>query len=112
METLKLTVDSRKRISLTKLLPTGKISSVKAFKIVFLLGSFSISRRSESACRVKINSNIAFYLAYFANDPRLIVPFCDNPFLTFPKAALFSKSQTSRAGISTMGSRIILSSSL
>jgi len=32
METLKLTVDSRKRISLTKLLPTGKISSVKAYK--------------------------------------------------------------------------------
>jgi uncharacterized FlgJ-related protein len=32
MEKIKLTVDSRKRISLTKLLPTGKISSVKAFK--------------------------------------------------------------------------------
>jgi hypothetical protein len=32
METLKLTVDSRQRISLTKLLPTGKISSVKAYK--------------------------------------------------------------------------------
>ena len=32
METIKLTVDSRKRISLTKLLPTGKISSVKAYK--------------------------------------------------------------------------------
>ena len=32
MGTIKLTVDSRKRISLTKLLPTGKISSVKAYK--------------------------------------------------------------------------------
>lgn len=32
METIKLTVDSRKRISLTKLLPKGKISSVKAYK--------------------------------------------------------------------------------
>ena len=32
METIKLTVDSRKRISLTKLLPTGKISSVTAYK--------------------------------------------------------------------------------
>jgi hypothetical protein len=32
METIKLIVDSRKRISLTKLLPTGKISSVKAYK--------------------------------------------------------------------------------
>ena len=32
METIKLTVDSKKRISLTKLLPTGKISSVKAYK--------------------------------------------------------------------------------
>ncbi|MEW6417998.1 MAG: hypothetical protein AB1480_07740 [Nitrospirota bacterium] len=32
METIKLTVDSRKRISLTKLLPAGKISSVKAYK--------------------------------------------------------------------------------
>lgn len=32
MEKIKLTVDSRKRISLTKLLPAGKISSVKAFK--------------------------------------------------------------------------------
>jgi hypothetical protein len=32
MEMIKLTVDSRKRISLTKLLPTGKISSVKAYK--------------------------------------------------------------------------------
>ena len=32
METIKLTVDSRKRISLTKLLPVGKISSVKAYK--------------------------------------------------------------------------------
>ncbi len=32
METIKLTVDSKKRISLTKLLPTGRISSVKAYK--------------------------------------------------------------------------------
>jgi hypothetical protein len=32
METIKLTVDSRKRISLTKLLPKGKISSVRAYK--------------------------------------------------------------------------------
>ena len=32
METIKLTVDSRKRISLTKLLPGGKISSVRAYK--------------------------------------------------------------------------------
>jgi hypothetical protein len=32
METINLTVDSRKRISLTKLLPEGKISSVKAYK--------------------------------------------------------------------------------
>jgi hypothetical protein len=32
METIKLTVDSRKRISLTKLLPTGRISSVKAYR--------------------------------------------------------------------------------
>jgi hypothetical protein len=32
METIKLTVDSRKRISLTKLLPEGKISSVRAYK--------------------------------------------------------------------------------
>jgi hypothetical protein len=32
MEKIKLTVDSRKRISLTKFLPTGKISSVKAYK--------------------------------------------------------------------------------
>ena len=32
MEKIKLPVDSRKRISLTKLLPAGKISSVKAFK--------------------------------------------------------------------------------
>jgi hypothetical protein len=32
MEMIKLSVDSRKRISLTKLLPTGKISSVKAYK--------------------------------------------------------------------------------
>ena len=29
---IKLTVDSRKRISLTKLLPEGKISSVRAYK--------------------------------------------------------------------------------
>ena len=32
METIKLTVDSKKRISLTKLLPAGKISSVMAYK--------------------------------------------------------------------------------
>jgi hypothetical protein len=32
METVKLTVDSRKRISLTKLLPGGKITSVRAYK--------------------------------------------------------------------------------
>jgi hypothetical protein len=32
MEKIKLTVDSRKRISLTKLLPTEKISSVKAYR--------------------------------------------------------------------------------
>ncbi len=32
METIKLIVDSRKRISLTKLLPGGKISSVRAYK--------------------------------------------------------------------------------
>jgi len=32
MATIKLTVDSRKRISLTKLLPGGKISSVRAYK--------------------------------------------------------------------------------
>jgi hypothetical protein len=32
METIKLTVDSRKRISLTKLLPEGKVSSVRAYK--------------------------------------------------------------------------------
>jgi hypothetical protein len=32
MEAIKLTVDSRKRISLTKLLPEGKISSVRAYK--------------------------------------------------------------------------------
>ena len=32
MEAIKLTVDSRKRISLTKLLPTEKISSVKAYR--------------------------------------------------------------------------------
>jgi hypothetical protein len=32
METIKLTVDSRRRISLTKLLPAGKISSVRAYK--------------------------------------------------------------------------------
>jgi hypothetical protein len=32
METIKLAVDSRKRVSLTKLLPDGKISSVKAYK--------------------------------------------------------------------------------
>jgi len=32
METIKLTVDSKKRISLTKLLPSGKISSVRAYK--------------------------------------------------------------------------------
>jgi len=32
METIKLTVDSRKRISLTKLLPEGRINSVRAYK--------------------------------------------------------------------------------
>ncbi len=32
METVKLVVDSRKRISLTKLLPEGKISSVRAYR--------------------------------------------------------------------------------
>jgi hypothetical protein len=32
METIKLTVDSKKRISLTKLLSGGKISSVRAYK--------------------------------------------------------------------------------
>jgi hypothetical protein len=32
VETIKLTVDSKKRISLTKLLPGGKISSVRAYK--------------------------------------------------------------------------------
>jgi len=32
METIKLTVDSKKRISLTKLLPSVKISSVRAYK--------------------------------------------------------------------------------
>jgi len=32
METIKLTVDSRKRISLTKLLPGKKVSSVRAYK--------------------------------------------------------------------------------
>ena len=32
METIKLSVDSKKRISLTKLLPSGKISSVIAYK--------------------------------------------------------------------------------
>ena len=32
METIKLTVDSRKRISLTKLLPRKKVSSVRAYK--------------------------------------------------------------------------------
>jgi hypothetical protein len=32
MEMMKLTVDSRKRISLTKLLPEGKISSVRAYR--------------------------------------------------------------------------------
>jgi len=32
MEAVKLTVDSRKRISLTKLLPEKKISSVRAYK--------------------------------------------------------------------------------
>ena len=32
METIKLTLDSRKRISLTRLLPTEKISSVKAYR--------------------------------------------------------------------------------
>ncbi len=32
MEGIKLAVDSRKRISLTKLLPEGKISSVRAYR--------------------------------------------------------------------------------
>jgi len=32
METVKLTVDSRKRVSLTKLLPEGKVSSVRAYR--------------------------------------------------------------------------------
>jgi len=32
MEAIELTVDSKKRISLTKLLPEGKISSVRAYK--------------------------------------------------------------------------------
>ena len=32
METISLTVDSRKRISLMKLLPKGKVSSVRAYK--------------------------------------------------------------------------------
>lgn len=32
MEAIKLTVDSRKRISLTKFFPNRKISSVKAYK--------------------------------------------------------------------------------
>lgn len=32
MEAIKLAVDSRKRISLTKLLPEGKISSVRAYR--------------------------------------------------------------------------------
>ena len=32
METISLTVDSRKRISLMKLLPEGKVSSVIAYK--------------------------------------------------------------------------------
>jgi len=32
MNTIKLTVDSKKRISLTKLLPAGRISSVTAYK--------------------------------------------------------------------------------
>ena len=32
MEAVKLTVDSRKRISLTRLLPETKISSVRAYK--------------------------------------------------------------------------------
>ena len=32
METIKLSLDSKKRISLTKLLPAGKISSVMAHK--------------------------------------------------------------------------------
>ena len=32
METIKLAVDSKKRISLTKLLPEGNISSVRAYK--------------------------------------------------------------------------------
>ena len=32
MEAIKLVVDSRKRISLTRLLPEGKISSVRAYR--------------------------------------------------------------------------------
>jgi hypothetical protein len=32
MQAIKLVVDSRKRISLTKLLPEGKISSVRAYR--------------------------------------------------------------------------------
>ena len=32
METISLTLDSRKRISLTRLLPEGKVSSVRAYK--------------------------------------------------------------------------------
>ncbi len=32
MEGIKLAVDSRKKISLTKLLPEGKISSVRAYR--------------------------------------------------------------------------------
>ena len=32
MEAIELSVDSKKRISLTKLLPEGKISSVRAYK--------------------------------------------------------------------------------
>ena len=32
METISLTVDSRGRVSLTKLLPDGKISSVRAYR--------------------------------------------------------------------------------
>ncbi len=32
MESVKLTVDSRKRVSLTKFLPEGKISSVRAYR--------------------------------------------------------------------------------
>ncbi len=32
MDTIKLALDSRKRISLTKLLPEGKISSVRAYR--------------------------------------------------------------------------------